>query len=132
MYYFTQARKSNNKNLHLSPHAGLLYSALTKSSGSFSSLSFLLGPQSVATNVFRCAVAFAFVFAGLFVKTLLTVGMGDTMPALADASVKDVMGFLGSEGVVRDLIGRGVLSAVFQVRKECLQCVGSMKTKMHG
>lgn len=77
--------------------------------------SYLVGPQASAINAFRCIVIFVTMFAGLFLKTLLTLGMHTTMQKYMAKKPSDVMKFLTGDDFLREIIGRGILTAVFQL-----------------
>eukprot|EP00094_Tigriopus_californicus_P009906 TCALIF_09552-PA protein Name:"Protein of unknown function" AED:0.40 eAED:0.40 QI:88/1/0/1/1/1/2/0/240 len=94
--------------------AGFIYAGVSEnpSKGIFS---YLFGPQATAVNAFRCIVVFVTMFAGLFLKTLITLGMHTTMEKYMAKTPSDVMKFLTRDDFLREIIGRGIMTAVFQL-----------------
>ncbi len=84
---------------------------------SLSYLNFLLGPQAVATNLYRCVAGFAFVFLTLAMKSLVTVGLTRTGHHILDAIISpgSLVADLARQEFLRDVIARRVLGALFQV-----------------
>lgn len=95
--------------------SGFIYDAILLKAGASDALSVMFGPQAMMTNMFRCVVAFTFVFIGIFSKTLLTVGLSQTMDHMKLKHFEDVFDKMTSEKFLRTRILRGIIAAGFQI-----------------
>eukprot|EP00096_Caligus_rogercresseyi_P004164 TRINITY_DN18329_c0_g1_i1.p1 TRINITY_DN18329_c0_g1~~TRINITY_DN18329_c0_g1_i1.p1 ORF type:complete len:239 (-),score=35.54 TRINITY_DN18329_c0_g1_i1:88-804(-) len=103
--------------------SGILWYALSVSLGEDSSLrgmldmtSDILSPTSAAINVLRCLTAFIFLALGFLTKTILTIGLVDTMGLFKEDPITEmVASLLSSRKFVLAAIGRALLGSVFQL-----------------
>lgn len=75
----------------------------------------ILGPQAIGGNVMRCVVGFLFTLVGIVGKTMLTVGMHDTMHQFLDKDMDEMWNMVSNDKFLKDSLIRGILSTMFLV-----------------
>ena len=91
---------------------GLASTALGMDQGPLGSL---FSAQSAAKGVVRCGFFFTFIAAGLLGKAMLTSGLPATMTKMLATTWQDVEEHITDGKVLRNVISRGLLAAVFQL-----------------
>ena len=72
------------------------------------------GRQShIEITFFRCVVGFLFTFAGIFGKTVMTIGMHDTMHQFMDKERGEYWNMVSNDAFLKDSLIRGILSSMF-------------------
>ena len=67
------------------------------------------------STLFRCIVGFLFTFAGIIGKTMLTIGMHDTMHQFVDKDMGQYWDMVSNDKFLKDSLIRGILSTMFLV-----------------
>jgi hypothetical protein len=74
---------------------------------------FMLEPQFVIGNVFRCMAIFAFLFFAIVFKTVLTIGLTDTMHYFSTTTRTEATGMVTSEKFIRQTLVRTFANGFF-------------------
>lgn len=97
---------------------GTLYLGAKLMAGADSQISLfadILGPQAIGGNVMRCVVGFLFTLVGILGKTMLTIGMHDTMHQFIDSDMDEMWNMVSNDKFLKDSLIRGILSTMFLV-----------------
>ena len=65
--------------------------------------------------IYRCIVGFLFTFVGIVGKTMLTVGMHDTMHQFMDKDMNEYWEMVSNDTFLKESLIRGILSTMFLV-----------------
>ena len=69
----------------------------------------------ISFYICRCVVGFLFTFAGIVGKTMLTVGMHDTMHQFMDKDMNEYWEMVSNDTFLKESLIRGILSTMFLV-----------------
>ena len=66
-------------------------------------------------HISRCVVGFLFTLVGILGKTMLTIGMHDTMHQFIDKDMDEMWNMVSNDKFLKDSLIRGILSTMFLV-----------------